>query len=91
MAEYDESEAVARWLKGLSKDEGNLRCARVTFPHPHTGHPCKGVVVTRTRGRRWLIQAGRLPASYGRGFRRLGPRCIVLDRAAFTIERRDDE
>lgn len=58
----------------------NLRGEHVRFPFGR--RKLKGIVITHTRGTRWLISSRQLPAEYTR---MNGTRRIVLDRSQFTL------
>jgi hypothetical protein len=62
--------------------EGNLRGLPVRFKYMPTKTRCRGVVITRTRYNRWLIESPDLPSEYERGG--YGRR-VVLDRSQFDI------
>ena len=63
--------------------EGNLRGKRVSFDLG--GRTIHGVVVTRIRGARWMIEASRLPRAYACGVPYALVRRIILERDQFVV------
>lgn len=64
----------------------NLRGVRVTFANPGSGKMVRGVVITRIRGTRWLIQSPQLPRKFARNWFPGCPKRIVLERNDFQLE-----
>lgn len=60
----------------------NLRGRIVDFSLPGYTRVFKGLVITRTRGTRWLVQCNSLPKRY---WRANDVNRIVLDEAQFVV------